>query len=178
MELVSIVVQAITSVVAVVIAVISLVWTNKIQRDAEKPYIYAYLQNIKSSDTLITYLIIKNFGKTGAVITNVTSSPDIKSGGLKFKNNPFSSFKNQLIAPGQTYAAGIGIGNSSAELETKEFQLQIEYLDNRKEIKKENFSLNADALHDVEHFIPEPINADGIVKAIYKVSAENLVSRL
>lgn len=177
-EIISSIIQTVTSIVAVVIAITSLVWTTKSQRDANKPYIVAYLKQVLSSSTLITYLVIKNYGKTGAIVTNVTAVPALDCGNLKFENNPFSNFKSQIIAPNQSYAAGISIGRSSSELKTTKFVLTICYLDQQSKKQTETFSLDKDALDTVQHFNSSPTEGDDISRAIYKTSSEDLVSRL
>ena len=116
-ELFSSVVQALTSIVAVVLSTIALIRSSKSERDANKPYIVSFLKVVRSSQTTIIYLMIKNFGRTGATILSVKADPAIDSGQLKFENNPFELFSNQLIAPDQTYAAVISVKNSEIEQE-------------------------------------------------------------
>lgn len=128
-ELFSSVVQALTSIVAVVLSTIALIRSSKSERDANKPYIVSFLKVVRSSQTTIIYLMIKNFGRTGATILSVKADPAIDSGQLKFENNPFELFSNQLIAPDQTYAAVISVKNSEIELKTRKFSLSITYSD-------------------------------------------------
>lgn len=175
------IIQLSTSIVAILISVAALIRSVMSDRNAQKPYIVAFLKRVRNTeDTQIWYLVIKNFGKTGAYIQSVTSEPEIKSGDLKFENNPFSSFKNHLIAPGQSYLAGIGIHaySTPAELETKEFDLTIQYKDDFGKNQKVKYHIDANELTNIEHFVSVPGDADPITKAIYFTGVENLLHRL
>lgn len=73
------IIQLSTSIIAVIISLVSLLYTNKIQRDSKKPYIVAYLNKFKVSNMDLIFLVIKNFGKTGATILSVKSNIDLKT---------------------------------------------------------------------------------------------------
>ncbi|RND64335.1 hypothetical protein [Lacticaseibacillus paracasei] len=176
-ELFSSVVQALTSIVAVVLSTIALIRSSKSERDANKPYTVSFLKVVRSSQTTIIYLMIKNFGRTGATILSVKADPAIDSGQLKFENNPFELFSNQLIAPDQTYAAVISVKNSEIELKTRKFSLSITYLDEFGKKETKDFLLNADVATSFDHITPVPTKTDEVAKSIYITSAERLFNQ-
>lgn len=170
--------QAISSIVAIIISTVTLLYTAKIQRDAVKPYIVAYIQQVPSGPTLITYLIIKNFGKTAAWITDVSANPQIKSGKMPFENNPFNEFSNQLIAPSQTYVAAISVKNSEAQLETEKFTLMIKFRYRRNKEDKVTYPLDLSTLTNLQRFVATPTTQNEVAKAIYATSREESITRL
>ena len=166
-ELFSSVVQALTSIVAVVLSTIALIRSSKSERDANKPYTVSFLKVVRSSQTTIIYLMIKNFGRTGATILSVKADPAIDSGQLKF----------ELIAPDQTYAAVISVKNSEIELKTRKFSLSITYSDEFGKKETKDFLLNADVATSFDHITPVPTKTDEVAKSIYITSAERLFNQ-
>lgn len=112
-------VQSATSILAVVIATGTLWWSVKIQHDTSRPYVVAFLKPISMHGVIIVYLVIKNFGKTGAKVMNFHASvPLVMKSGNDYTNNPFEKVTNTLIAPQQSISAGL-TADSSAEMEVK-----------------------------------------------------------
>ena len=67
-------------------------------REAEsRPYIFAYLD--KDPRDLCFYLRVKNFGKSGAMLNNVSISPNLK---LYDAALPEDFLRNVILAPSQT----------------------------------------------------------------------------
>lgn len=172
------IIQGLTSIVAVIISVVTLRQTNKIQQDASKPYIVAYLSKIKVSDSDLTFLVIRNFGKTGATIKEVKTNPRLNNPGLSSVNDPIDNLKNQFIAPNQSFATGISISPSKGELKEEKFTVNIKYVDNLGKLQNNSFKLNTKAMNDLDHFATVPSNAKGVEEALYKLGSEYFITRL
>lgn len=172
------VVQGIASIVAIAISVATLKQTNKIQQDATKPYIVAFLEKHKISNSDVIFLVIKNFGQTGATIKSVKTNPRLTNPALKTINIPIDNMCNQFIAPGQSFTSGISISPSIAKLKEDFFKIEIKYLDNQQKMQISTFNLNVKAIDKLDHFITFPTNADGIEKALYTLGSEYFITRL
>jgi hypothetical protein len=178
-ELISTLIQAATSVIAIIISVASLVYTTKSIRDANKPYVVAYPEKIKLNDQFFVYLTIKNFGKTGAYIKSVVANPEIDAGKLVTGNNPFSTFSNQLIAPNQSFTSCIWAHLiKELELKTKKFNLTITFSDLNNKIYTEHFSIDIDSIEPLQKLTAISTSATGTEKAIYMAHSENIINRL
>ncbi len=82
--------------ISICIALATLIQTNKITEESNRPYIAIYLDVISVTD-IHHYLVVKNFGNTGAIIDSISYSPPLES---KY-NVPFSKVKNHFLAPNQ-----------------------------------------------------------------------------
>lgn len=174
-------IQAFTSVLAIVISVLSLIKTNKSMRNANKPYIVVFVKYIRSSKSYLTYLVVKNFGKTGAYIKSIKANPDIYTEwySKRYKNNPFERFHNQLIAPGQSYASCISIETSViAELEDKQFKLSVEFTDLNNKFYTETFDIDLNPFYSFDHTYSSPKDSDKLIEAIYSTSNEEIINDL
>ena len=166
-----------TSVVAVLISVISLLYTNKIQRDSKKPYIAVYLNKFKISNVDLIFLTIKNFGKTGATILSVKSNIDLKTKAFEYDNNPLSNLKNIFIAPNQSFYSGLSTSNIQGKLNTDQFSITVTYLDNRNKKRVSSFNLNVNSAELLDHFSVVPNDAKGVERAIYLFASEYFAGR-
>lgn len=178
MELLSTIIQTLTSILAVLISVVTLLYTNKTERDANRPYLVVYTESLNLDGHRCIYLIIQNFGKSGAYIKNVQSSPSIKSKLVK-GNNPFSNFSNQLIAPNQSYKSCIYVSKvRELELKTAKFKIQVDFQDFSGKKIKNYFDINLNSLDDMMMMNIAPSNAKGIEKAIYAAHSDNVSNQL
>ena len=80
--------------------------TKQSIEEANRPYVVLYYDETQTVHSIHTYLIIKNFGNTGAYIESVTASPKIGSYPV-WENNPFELFSNHFIAPKQSVTSTI-----------------------------------------------------------------------
>lgn len=99
-EIASIICSSILSIVAIVISVVTLVQNNKMIFESNKPNIVIFSKVI-SFTTPYSYLILKNFGNSGATILNIQYDKDLKS---FFDRVPFKNIENTFIAPNQSFA--------------------------------------------------------------------------
>ncbi|WP_262316436.1 hypothetical protein [Lacticaseibacillus parakribbianus] len=123
-------VQTITSVVAVIIALGSLWWSVKIQHDANRPYVIAKLEPIRIHGYTFVYLVIENYGNTGADIRGFKASKNVVAyDEAPYNNNPFENVHQMLIAPGQTMKAGVAVNTHNPNRNSKisEFDLSFEW---------------------------------------------------
>lgn len=98
-QIISIISSSILSIIAIVISVLTLVQNHKIIFESNKPNIVIFSKVISFSSPY-TYLILKNFGNSGATLLNVESNKDLKS---FFDRVPFENLKNTFIAPNQSF---------------------------------------------------------------------------
>ncbi len=98
-QIISIICSSILSIIAIVISVLTLVQNHKIIFESNKPNIVIFSKVISFSGPY-TYLILKNFGNSGATLLNVESNKDLKS---FFDRVPFKNLKNTFIAPNQSF---------------------------------------------------------------------------
>ncbi|MDZ4991906.1 hypothetical protein [Clostridium perfringens] len=136
-QLVTLLVTTITAITSIIISVKALKQTSKSIEDANRPYIVIYHDFIQVQSSRSNYLIIKNFGKSSAIIDSITySNTDF----YENKTLPFENLKKCSIAPGQTFITTIKL--------TKEhinFDVTIKYHTNSNKFT-ETFSFNTKGL--------------------------------
>lgn len=106
-QLATSIVTAITSIIAIVISVCSLRATKRSIEDANRPYVVAYLAWMWLDDNLKEYLVIKNFGKTGATIENISYDEPWLSPTTKV--SVFGKMNGYFLAPDQKYTSLVEI---------------------------------------------------------------------
>lgn len=129
-QIIAIISSTLVGLLSIIIAILALRQTSKSIREANKPYITAYLESITVTDTRVQYLVLKNFGKTGALIKSVTVfpiyEPHIGDG------QPFQNFNDVSIAPNQSFSHPVRIFYSQQDPEKLNRQIKISYEFNRK----------------------------------------------
>lgn len=98
-QLVASCISAFVAIISIIIAVATLKQTNRITKEANRPYVVLYYDSIQVTSTIVNYLVIKNLGRTGAVIDSVSHFPLFES---KYGRTPFTELQNHFIAPNQT----------------------------------------------------------------------------
>ena len=120
LELLNIVIPAFLGIVSIAIAYVAIRQSNKSIKlteesieDANRPYVVAYLTSMQVTNTIIEYVVIKNFGQTGATINSIQVIPDYEYEGHDLNNgNPFKDINNHFIAPGQSLTFIVGAGGN------------------------------------------------------------------
>ncbi len=164
-QIISIIATTLISVVSVIIAVATLRQTNKITEEANRPYVVIYLEVIQVTSSFTYYLVIKNFGASGAIIDSVSYFPDFQN---KFKNKPFSKLENHFIAPNQSL--------STACCFQKPY-IPITFVINYHQGKKfytESFIINPEATSSILITKSAPSNSSNLEKIIAH-SAQELI---
>src|SRR5699024_12699104 len=77
------IVGVIVAIVALGISVASLIQNQKSIERANRPYVVVYLDILQLLSTRNKFIIVKNFGKTGAIINSLTFSPEYYSKSLQ-----------------------------------------------------------------------------------------------
>ena len=98
-ELFSTIASLFTSIVAIVISILTLVQNNKIIFESSKPSINIF-SKVVSFTSPYSFIILKNFGASGATIENIEYDDVLNT---YFEKKPFEHMKNVFIAPNQSY---------------------------------------------------------------------------
>lgn len=98
-QIISIICTSILSIIAIIISILTLIQNNKMIFESNKPYISIFSKVISFSSPHL-YLVLKNFGASGAIILNIDYD-EILDG--YFERKPFKNMSNAFIAPNQSF---------------------------------------------------------------------------
>ena len=177
-EIISIIVSAILSIVSLWIAVKSLKQSQQSIELAElsieesnRPYVVVYRDFIQVLSTAHEYLVIKNFGNTGATIDSLKIDPSYSSD-RDIHFNDFSNLKNTFIAPGQSISSAIfaNVANNKRAGETKIF---IKYHTAQK-CYSDTFCINENIRRDILVTKTNPSKNKTVEEILVKTSEELL----
>lgn len=146
-EIVGIVTSLITSIVAIWISVKTLRQNSHMIEESTRPYISLYVGTTYFSST-VTYLIMKNFGQSSAIITNFSSSVDLSAVSYDKEYVPFSHIVGSQICPGESMQYPISVTNLPKNINP--IVISLEYKSQSKtytEIIPINLAANFDTLH-------------------------------
>jgi len=161
------------SIIAVIISVLSLKQTQHSIEQANRPYVVVYKDYIQVLNNIQEYIIIKNFGKTGATIDCLEFNPNYKD--YWRDRNVFENIGNNFIAPSQSISTII----SSNVDEDKDGITEVTiYYHNGKKKYQETIVLNEELTHDFVFAKSNPTSKDTIEKVIAKTAQEILRKRL
>lgn len=130
----------ILAVISLATVIITLVQNHKMIENSTRPYISLY-SNITCFKSVKYYLILKNYGQTGALIKEFKCNIDL----LKYcpfikKRRPFEHIIGTLVAPQQSYVVCIDpVKLSNDKIEMIEFN--IKYSSGIKDYD-ENYKIN------------------------------------
>jgi len=163
-----------TSIIAVVISILSLKQTQKSIEKANRPYVVVYRDYIQVSGNVHEYFIIKNFGKTGAIIEGITIDPEYINP-LR-KKRVFDNIQNTFIAPGQSIST---VTNSNA-FESKRTGLTTVIIDyhSGKNHYQEEIILNEELDNDFAFIKTSPSKNKTLEEIITKATEELLRRQL
>ena len=176
-QAVSIVVSALLTITSIVISVKALKQSQKSIEltensilDANRPYVVIYRDYIQALSTVHEYLVVKNFGKTGATIDSLTFTPIITN---DLDQKPiYENISGTFIAPNQTISTASAI-NAMARANLHNITAEIEYHDNNQSYK-ESFILNDDLLRDLILPKSKPSKNKSLEEVIVKATEEIL----
>lgn len=145
-EIISIVASLITSLVAILISIKTLAQNSKMIEESTRPYvvIYSRTTNFQSPDY---YLVIKNFGQTGAVVTSIRCDFDLSLFSFKKDLIPFKHFSGTFLAPGQSFLCNLNT-RKLFQNDPPEFRFYVEYKTGRKKYS-DYFTINPKADADL-----------------------------
>lgn len=112
-EIVGIVTSLITSIVAIVISVKTLRQNSQMIEESSRPYIGIYGTSVYIHQPQY-YIIIKNFGQSGALITSFRPSVDMQRIFKREGFIPFSHIEGVSIMPGQSFRTAIDFDKVSS----------------------------------------------------------------
>lgn len=128
--------------ISIIIVVLTLRQNNKMIESSTRPYISVYGSAV-NFESPVYYLVVKNFGQTGALIINFECNYDLVKLSYNPKLRPFEHLKKTFIAPGQSFVCGINIkAPGSDDIESIVFD--IEYSSGKKTYF-ESVALNFDS---------------------------------
>lgn len=167
-ELISIVLTFCFSLITVWIAIRSLRVTQKSIEDANKPYIACFLSSVDVGFSN-KYLVIKNFGKTPAVITDLKLNRTVR--GLGMDGN-INSIINTTIAPNQKFITNID------DDERDLFSIEITYKDLNNVITIAKFDLNplfaSDLVYVTRKHSELSVDSNAMMNALHSLTKNNL----
>ncbi|TCW59041.1 hypothetical protein EC917_101295 [Bacillus thuringiensis] len=150
-QIISIILTTVISIISVVIAVKSLKTTQKSIEEANRPYVVVYKDYVHVLSNITEYLVIKNFGKTGATIESLIFNPEY----YDKKNNPlFKNLENTFIAPGQSIKTVIS-SNAFGQKREGITTLTIRYKDTNRSYYEE-INLNEELIRDLSFMKTDP----------------------
>lgn len=105
-EIIGIIVSLVTSIVAIIISIKTLKQNSRMIDDSTRPYIVVYSRTA-NFDSPKFYLVVKNFGQTGAVVNSLQCDYDLSTCSYNKEHVPFTNFNGTFVAPGQAYITNI-----------------------------------------------------------------------
>ncbi len=100
-EILSILVSLICSIVAIVISIKTLKQNSQMIENSTRPYIGVYLASTYIRD-VTCYLVVKNFGQSSALIESFTYDFDLKSVTDTPSYHPFNNIESSTFMPQQS----------------------------------------------------------------------------
>ena len=124
--------------ISVITVIITLRQNSKMIENSTRPYITIYGKKVNFG-ILKYYLIVKNFGSSGATITNFTSETDLSKYADLYNPAVFKHIIGTHLAPQQSIQCTLDINKlNKNNIETLSFQ--IEYVSSKK--YKESVTVN------------------------------------
>lgn len=133
----------ILAAISVVTVVITLRQNHKMIEESNRPYISIYGDETNFSSPQF-YIVLKNFGKTGAIIKSLECDIDLSKYSYQTGIVPFQHIIGTLLAPNQNFICNIDnkkLGEDDIEI----INFSITYSANGKTYK-ENYPVNYKAL--------------------------------
>lgn len=136
-QIISIICTSLLSIVAIIISIVTLLQNNKMIFESNKPQITLFSKTIHFT-SIHTYLILKNFGNSGATILDISYDDVVDN---FFTKKPFQNISNTFIAPNQAFLYPLDF-DTKKDLDTiLNFKIKYKYLD-KEYIEKCSVSLS------------------------------------
>ncbi len=134
------------AVISVITVIATVKQNSKMIEGQSRAYVSIYGDFI-NCENISFYLIIKNFGKSNALITSLECDVDLKRFTYDENTVPFSHIKNTTIAPNQAFKCNLErISLFNSEISTINFE--ISYKCNNK-IYSDTFCINLDTFKNI-----------------------------
>lgn len=144
LQLISIVCSSVLAIIAIVISIITVKQNSKMIFESSKPQITIFSKAI-SFTSPHNYLILKNFGLSGATIIDIEYD---KSFDKYFPRPPFENIANVFIAPNQTFLYPLRLDGTDEEIFNIATTFKIKYLYLNKEYI-ENYTVTFNQYKDI-----------------------------
>lgn len=100
------IISSLIALIAVVISIATLQQNRNMLEESTRPYIVVYVTETNFQSPT-KYLVVKNFGQTGALITKFKTDPDLLFYSRVDNRRPFGKIENSFLAPGQSHVCNI-----------------------------------------------------------------------
>ena len=128
--------------ISVVTVVITLLQNKKMIESSYRPYVVIYGDATNFSDIQF-YIILKNFGKSGAIIRKLSCDKDLSKYSYGTTITPFECIENTLIAPNQNIVCSIDHQQLNKDnIDVLNFTIEYEFCG---KVYKENCPVNYNA---------------------------------
>lgn len=125
--------------ISVVTVVIMLKQNHKMIQNSTRPYIVAMAQ-ITNFQEPTFYLVLKNFGASGAIIQEMTCSIALNEVSFRDEMTPFNNIEGTFLAPGQKITSSL-YAKRFKEKGIREFTIHLRYTDGIK-VYEEDYPIN------------------------------------
>lgn len=129
----------ILAAISVITVVITIRQNNRMINNSTRPYVVMTIDSTNFQD-VNAYLVLKNYGNTGAIIKSIEFDIDISDYSLVDGFIPFNHSENMLLAPGQKNIVAINV-NKMKDNNVSSFTAFIRYSDG-KNVYDENNTIN------------------------------------
>lgn len=129
---------AITAIISVIIAVETMKQNNRMIKNSTRPYIAISFQSTNFQDFRL-YVVIKNFGSSGAIIKKLKYS-DLLENVAQSGVSPFVGVEGTFLAPGQSIVCAINT-RKFRDNKIDTLNVDVSYSDGESEYS-ESFPLN------------------------------------
>lgn len=123
-EIISIVCSSILSIVAIIVSILTLHQNSKMIFESNKPNITIF-SKVFNFTSPYPYLVLKNFGISGATILNIEYDKSLKN---YLDREPFKNMKNVFISPNQSFVYSLNHENFNYD-NIFNFKITYKYLD-------------------------------------------------
>ena len=113
--------------ISVVTVVMTLRQNHKMIQNSTRPYVVAFAQ-VTNFQKPTFYLVLKNFGASGATIESFESSIELNKVSFREELTPFNHVEGTFLAPGQTITSCL-YSNEFKENCIREFTIKLKYND-------------------------------------------------
>ena len=141
-ELSSVIASFILAFLSLIFVVIAIKQNSKMIKNSTRPYVAVYLQ-AANFQRVNMYLVVKNYGKSAAIIDKMEFSVDLKDVAYGEERIPFDNMEETTIAPNQSIISYIDTKKSKRNGITL-FSVDLEYHDNVN-VYKEKYPINIEA---------------------------------
>lgn len=164
-------IQSITSIVAVTIAICTLKQTAKQIEESTRPYLTVYQTRINLGE-IRNILILKNFGKSAAKINSIEYDEKLLELSYADKLKPFASTIGTTIAPGQSFKCEIK--SATSEDFIVNFKIKYSSLSEKEYLDTVSLKLDSNRQNIQQRIDLKDPNLNKVFYAIQEMIEQNL----